>query len=138
MLYAIDFKAEHIMEIQPSESARWVQEATVSDLRVLEGPYALTVMEDGKPIAAAGVIPYWENRAHLWTFIGAGMERKAHRFVRQFLKGVPFKRIEAAVEVGFDAGYRWAEYFGFVRETPEPARAFWPNGRDAYLYSLVR
>jgi hypothetical protein len=139
MLYPVPFKAEHFYAIPEKESWGWVRGATDLDgLRTLEGPHALTLMEDGKPIAAVGVVPYWEDRGHLWTFISAGAERKVHRFAKWFLAGVPMRRIEAAVEANFTTGCRWAERLGFVRETAVPARAFWPNGLDAHLYALVR
>ena len=106
-------------------------------VRALENEFAGTLMEDGRPVAMAGVVPYWNNRVHLWTEINAGEERKAHRFAKGFLASLPFKRIETAVMADNKTAQRWAAHMGFRVECAF-APAYFPNGDAAVLYSLVR
>jgi hypothetical protein len=41
-------------------------------------------------------------------------------------------------EAGNPRAERWAVLLGFHLETPEPMRAFLPDGKDAMLYAKVK
>lgn len=139
MLYFVTFKAEHLFEIPPQPSWVWtLEQMDLDGARTLEGRFSQTLMKDGKPIVACGVVEYWQDRGYMWSFIGLGAERIAHRKAREYLDSVPLRRLEAAVDAEFDTGCRWLDRLGFRRESAAPVRAFWPNGRDAHLYALVR
>ena len=133
-MYAVPFEAGHVgalgFDSVPADAAR-----------ALEGAYAVTLMADGKPILAAGVIPMWEDRGFLWAFMSPAADRRVfralHTFAKMFVANLPFRRLEAAVEVGFEAGHRWVRSLGFVCEAPL-ARSFRADGKDCALYALVK
>ncbi len=138
MLYAVPFKAEHYWAVAPRGVGKPARTPDLeARVRALENEFAGTLMEDGRPVAMAGVVPYWANRVHLWTEIDAGAERKAHRFAKEFLAGLPFKRIETATLYGDVTAKRWATFMGFVVER-EHAEAYFPDGQAATLFALVR
>lgn len=110
-------------------------------LRGLENDWSSTLMEDAKPFACAGVLPYWENRALVWSFLSADVAPAnfwaVHAAARQFLDGLPFRRLEAAVDVGFENGHRWMKALGFRVEAPL-MRAFQVDGRDCVGYVRIK
>jgi hypothetical protein len=138
MLYPVPFQAEHYWQVAPRDVAKPARTPALEQhVCALENEFAATLMEDGKPVAMAGVVPYWSGRVHLWTEIDEGAERKAHRFAKQFLDSLPFKRVETAVLAGNETAARWATHMGFQVECPF-APAYFPNGDAAALYALVR
>lgn len=142
MIYVVPFEGEHLNAMVVQEAQRWLQEnVSVAELKGLEGPYAATLMEDGKPLICAGVVPYWSTRALLWSFLSDWVTpanfRAVHREAKAFLAGLPFKRLEASVDVGFENGHRWMRALGFQVETPLQ-RAFQPDGKDSVGYVRIR
>lgn len=137
MLYVVPFEAHHMDAVD--DGAEMVQQCLAT---ALVGPYAVTLMDRGKPIACGGAIEIWAGRAYLWSALGAGIDahnfRRGHTFAKQFIEGLPFKRLEAAVAAGFEPGHRWMQSLGFKCETPEPMQAFAPDGSAAMLYSKVK
>lgn len=96
-------------------------------------------MEDGQPLVCAGLVEVWHGRAYAWALLGrcAGPRMLAiTRAIRARLASAPFRRIEMAVDAGFEAGCRWPALLGFERESL--ARAYLPNGRDALIFAMVR
>ena len=110
-------------------------------MRTLESPWATTLVADGRPILSGGAIPLWMGRAYLWSFLSDKVTRRnfveVTSFVRRFLNGLPFKRVEASVECDHEAGHRWVRALGFELEAPR-MRAFQVDGRDCALYARVR
>lgn len=142
MIYLTSFRGEHLnrMTVQPAQ--RWLQEnVAAEELRGLEGPYSATLMEDGMPLICAGVIPYWPTRALAWSFlsdkVGPRNFRAVHEQAKKFLDGLPYKRLEASVDVDFENGHRWMRALGFKVETPLQ-EAFQPDGKDSVGYVRIR
>lgn len=103
-------------------------------------PYSYTIMSGEKVLLCGGVTQYWPNRAEAWAIMDEGSTSEfiqVHRAVKKFLDSCTIKRIEAAVDVDFEAGHRWAELLGFELEA-ECLKAYLPNGRDCSLYARVR
>lgn len=126
------------MRVQPNQSL-----PRGEFLRALSTPAgeAYTGMVDGRPIGCAGVVEMWQGRALAWALLSedAGPHMIAvTRAIRFFLGTVPFRRVEMAVDAEFPAAIRWAEMLGFERETPEPMRAYTPDGRACYQYARVK
>lgn len=100
---------------------------------------AWTAEYDGKVLAIAGVEPQWENRAIAFALIAesAGQFFPAiHKAVRDFLIRAPYRRIEAAVDVGFKEGHRWITMLGF--ELEGYMKAYRPDGADMLLYARIK
>jgi hypothetical protein len=139
MIEIVEFKPEHIdaMDVQPAQ--RMSPEAR----KGFAAPFgdAWTGLVDGRPVGCAGVVKVWDGRGYAWALLG--VDAKHHmkaitRAVRRGLETTNYRRIEMAVDAGFDAGCHWARMLGFELETPRPMRAYLPNGNDAWLYVRVR
>ncbi|MDP3939806.1 MAG: hypothetical protein Q8R92_16940 [Deltaproteobacteria bacterium] len=142
MFYVVPFEAEHYgqMEIQPAQE-RMRQLVAAADLKSLEGPYAVTLMDDGKPLICAGALLYWKDRALVWSFLSSRVGRRnmavVHREAMRFLDALPIRRLEASVDVGFEQGHRWMKMLGFEVEAPLQRR-FQVDGTDCVGYVRIR
>ena len=102
--------------------------------------HAWTAMDGEEPMACAGVVEAWSGRAYAWALLSAhaGPHMLAlTRVIRSRLSTLRYRRVEMAVDAGFEAGCRWARLLGFHLETPAPMRAYLPNSRPAYLFARV-
>ena len=132
----IPFSPEHISRMDLTDEQRAVE----SQKDALGYGDAWTVTVDGHPVACGGVMPIWDGRGYAWALMGRDSGPYMLHITRAVKRGLliaPFRRVEMAVDATFAAGCRWAQLLGFVRETPEPLRAYLPNGRDAWLYARV-
>lgn len=136
MIEVVTFDLAHVAALD-------VQDAQRVDAHDLSGQYgmAFTALSDGQPIACAGVLEVWAGRGYAWALLGKECGRHflaIHRAVNRGLVLSGLRRIEMAVDAEFLPGCRWAHLLGFRLETPDPMRAFLPNGRSAYLYARVQ
>jgi hypothetical protein len=142
MMYVVPFEAAHFYRLDAQDAQRWMMKhPAVRDMHRAEGPYATTLMQDGNPIVCGGAMPIWPGRAHVWSILSSkvsvGNFAAVHRHVVEFLDGLPFRRLEAAVDVDFQAGHRWMRLLEFKCEAPL-MEAFDLDGRDCALYARVR
>lgn len=139
MIQIVPFEPEHADAMDVQIAQRMTPEERQQAMGESFGD-AWTAMVDGEPVACAGLVPVWFGRAYAWALLSerAGAHMVAiTRAVRRALDMGEFRRVEMAVRAGFAEGERWARLLGFSRETPEPMRAYLPNGQDAYLYAKV-
>lgn len=140
MIQIVPFEPEHADAMDVQIAQRMTPEERQQAMGESFGD-AWTAMADGEPVACAGLVPVWFGRAYAWALLSesAGAHMVAiTRAVRRALDMGEFRRVEMAVRAGFAEGERWARLLGFVLETPDPMRAYMPDGSDAYLYSRVR
>ena len=142
MLYGVPFVAEHLLALPLQPAQEWGRAyLQPAQIRTLENEWASTLMDDGEPIACVGPAVYWENRALVWSFLSARVTRQnfldVHSMAKAYLAGLPFRRLETAIDVGFEAGHRWARVLGFRLEAAR-MEAFQVDGRDCALYAKVR
>lgn len=105
-----------------------------------DSPYSYTLRIDGKIVGAAGVQEIWTNRAIAWATLASNRRENflaLHNCVKRFLEVCPFNRVEATVDVGFEAGHRWMRLLGFKKEA-EAMKGYSPDGRDCALYARVK
>ena len=139
MIEVVPLEQSHIdaLDVQPA------QRMPAEDMRAaMAASYgdAWAALHDGKPIACGGLVKVWEGRAYAWALLGNDARRHMLALTRATRRGLEtggFRRVEMAVQAGFEQGEHWARLLGFSRETPEPMRAYLPNGQDAYLYAKV-
>lgn len=142
MIYPVPFEAEHFAQMQVQNEQAWLpRHATVESMKLLEGQYSETLMQDGRPLICAGAIPFWKGRAMVWSFLSSEVDRrvfpKVHAEAKRFIAGLPFGRLEAAVVVGFENGHRWVRALGFEVEAPL-MRKFQEDGQDCVGYVLIK
>ena len=133
-----DFRPVHLARMR----AQHAQRIELEHAEALTMPYgqSWTALDGEEPIACAGVVEVWEGRAYAWALLSeyAGPHMLTlTRVIRSRLASLPYRRVEMAVDAGFNAGCRWALMLGFRLETPEPMRAYLPNSRPAYLFARV-
>lgn len=139
----VPFRAWHLqaIKLQPAQG-HFI--GSLMDLNyglMLEGTTAFTAMDDqGQVIACCGCEERWENCATAWALLSADAGKHMVwlvRAVRGFIwHAAPWHRVEAAVDVGFDAGDRLVKLLGFQREGI--ARAYRPDGGDCTIWSRIK
>lgn len=130
----IPFERHHARLIVPQPAQE--SEAALQ-VQAPEGP-AWTAVVDGLPVACAGFVPVWVGRAYAWALLGADVGPHllaVTRAIRCRLACSGFRRVEMAVDCEFANGRQWARMLGFKCEGL--ARAYLPNGRDAWIYARV-
>jgi len=92
--------------------------------------------DDGNVVAICGILPKWEGTGVAWAWLTRDWRRNARKIteeVHRHLDNCELKRIELAVKVGFEGGYKWAERLGFTVETPV-AKNWGPDSGDYRVY----
>jgi hypothetical protein len=101
---------------------------------------AFTVrFEDGPPVFCGGVIEVADHHASAWSIMAAIKGRHLHAVTwraRQYLHGLPHRRVDCMVRSTFAAGHRWASRLGFVSEAR--LEDYYENAEAAIIYRLVR
>lgn len=139
MIDVISFRVDHFYQLN---NLRFRDQITPEVLkRLAKNPYSRTfVTRHGEVVMCAGLIPHWKGRAECWAIPNTGFTSEflgVHRWAKTLLDAVPFTRIEASVEQGFEPGHRWARLLGFKRES-DVMRHYFPDGANAYLYARVK
>jgi hypothetical protein len=139
----IPFKAEHLAELklQPAQSyfASPVCDPCYGEM--LELANSFTAVDDhGRVMVVAGFEERWEGHATAWALVSCDAGQHMRYIVRAMKgcldHGAPWRRIEATVDVGFEAGDRMLRMLGFEREGL--ARAYTPTGGDCWIYARIR
>jgi hypothetical protein len=136
----VPFKAEHIAMIRLQEEQMYLSGwVTQEQADALEHSIAYTALDDGVPVACAGLVEHWEGRASVWAFLAAmGPNRfiAVHRACMAFLDVCYTRRVEMSVDCNFKEAHRWAKMLGFTMEA-ERMEAYSPDGRSCALYARV-
>ena len=72
--------------------------------------------DDGEPMACAGIIPIWGNRAWVWSVLSEHAGKNMLRITRalnELLSMTPFNFIEVYVMSDHEEGLRWVSLLGF-------------------------
>jgi len=103
-------------------------------------PHSYTATVEGRIVACGGIIEYWPGRAEAWAVLDATSRKDflaIHNAARRVLNLDHFRRIEAVVDVGFEAGHRWLRALDFRMEAPRMLQ-YGVDGNDYSLYARVR
>jgi hypothetical protein len=141
MITVVAFKPAHLDQLVLQEAQEYfgAEIAREGYADILRGGPAFTALAGDEVVACSGCLEIWDNRAAAWALVGKNAGRNMvsiHRAVSGFLLAAPWRRVEAAVDVGFEAGMRWIEMLGFQREAV--MRAYRPDGGDSYLFARVK
>lgn len=140
----VKFRAAHLKALELQEAQKYFHADIGSPdygAALEASKYSFTALEGDTVIGCGGVHEVWAGRAVAWALLSqhAGPHfRTIHRAALGFMEQSPWRRIEAVVEGGFDAGHRWLKLLGFTCETPDAMRAYSPSGVDFYQYSRVK
>lgn len=137
----VAYEPWHLLEIRHQP---WQQGAnqTIEHAQGLAASHcAYTALCDrtGRPLACAGIIEIWHQRAMCWTALdheARPVMLQAHRRMMAELDRAPFKRLEMYVVPGFIEAWRWAELLGFAVESTLEAGS--PDGRDLFVFKRIK
>ena len=138
------FRPEHVRTLELQQAQRYFAGTLSGEdygRMLASAGQSFTALDGDRVIACSGCMEIWDNRAMAWALVSKDAGRHmlgVHKAVAGFLAGAKWRRIEASVDVGFEAGMRWMTMLGFKQETPEPMRAYRPDGGDSYLFARVR
>jgi hypothetical protein len=130
-----------MIEAQAAQRGEYAANALVTDELVDGSLVALSAWSHGKCLAAGGLRQIWSGRAAAWALFSpqAGPYMLViARKLKFVLKADPTHRIEMTVRADFIPGCKLAWLLGFELETPEPMKAFFPDGCDAFLFARVK
>jgi hypothetical protein len=142
------FRAEHLtaIELQAAQAELSMplrRRAAEAGPAIEATGMGWTAIEGTQPVMSAGILPQWPGRAVAWALVGKAVPRRRWprltRIVRQSLEdahAAGYRRIEATVVQGHDAGLRWMKLLGFRRVGL--LRAYDPFGNDHWLFERVR
>jgi hypothetical protein len=143
MIEVLKFKAEHMAYMKEQQATAYLKTYTTPEQdKLLENTLAHTIVsrETKRVLMCAGVVEYWPGRGEAWAIFDEKCKSEfiyIHGAVKKFLEICPVKRIEAAVDIGFEAGHRWVKALGFELEAPL-LKSYRPvNGGDVSLYARV-
>lgn len=143
MIKVVRFEPAHLTELTAQQGLEYMQGFFTEDQKkgLAASRNAFTgISDDGRVVVCAGVADLWENRGEAWSVLNPVCKREflgIHNAVKRFLDVCPIRRIEAAVDIDFEAGHRWARLLKFELETTR-ARAYLPSGNDAAIYVRVK
>lgn len=91
---------------------------------------------DVRPIACVGVIDQWKGRCIAWALLASDAGKWMLGLTRIIARMLLTRagRVETSVKSDFEAGHRWAQLLGFVREG---RMRRWHEGEDYDLYARV-
>jgi hypothetical protein len=139
----LPFKPHHLDELADYGGQDWVKAFCLDThiAKFMEGPCFSGAVR-GEIVGSAGIGISEGRRGFAWAVLASGARRHAagiHRAAKRFLTSqTQFDRIEAYVDPEFALAIRWVNALGFDLETPEPMRKFFPDGRSAFQFALVR
>lgn len=136
------YRAEHLAQLELQEGQGYLGCYLDGALRKsLEGEFSYTLLTHDRVLACCGLMELWQNRAICWAYldggIGASRFLVLHKMVKRFMDIAPYDRIEATVDVEFEAGHRWVRALGFEVEAPL-MRKHRPDGGDSVGYVRIR
>lgn len=142
MIAIIPFKAEHLlnMPINQFQGHERVSFAP-AHLAELEKIDSFTVTVSDVPMACFGWIKVYADRVQLWTVFSESAGEHMVSFTRigrDLVECLPYRRIDAEVEVGYELGERWATLVGLEKETSTPLKAYNAHGHDVHIYARVK
>ena len=138
------FRPEHVRALELQQAQRYFAGTLSGEdygRMLASAGQSFTALDGDRVIACSGCMEIWDNRAMAWALVSKDAGRHmlgVHRAVAGFLAGAKWRSIEASVDVGFQAGMRWMALLGFKQETPEPMRAYRPDGGDCYLFARIK
>lgn len=141
MIRVEPFTVDHLRRLDLQDAQQYLApHVNWDDMKYLCGDGAFAMVDGDEVVACYGLLPVTAQRAVTWAFLGNAAGKHMLRLTRS-AKAVmacsPFPRIEALVDVEFEAAHRWVRLLGFQLETPRK-RAYRVDGGDSAEYVLVR
>lgn len=119
----IPFSSDHLDEMADFGNQESILRPMLGQIKGVKyediGP-AFSACHEGRVIGCAGLVEATQYRAYTWAVMSrqdfAQRFVGIHRAVKRFLDEQTYKRIDAQVVYGDQAGHRWMRLLGFRRE----------------------
>ncbi len=103
----------------------------------------ITGLVDGVIVGCGGIDELWPGAGEVWTLLSYEVDKypiRAYEVIRQglfeLIEHNDLKRTQCWCREGFAAAHTLLRHLGFTVEGK--ARAYAPDGKDCYLYALIR
>ncbi len=143
MLKIVPYKAAHLAMNEPRQYERELREKSGVDSSqtFMNGP-AYTVLDDGTPVMAGGIVQLWPGVGEVWLFLSPWFERHiktGYKLIREMfqalLKVYHFRRLQTPICASMPGNIRLVEHLGFHKEG---LMELWgPDGKDYQLMALL-
>lgn len=142
MMVKVPFLSVHLDDVSLQEGQQEMVEYLEQDgyaemLESIDGSYS--VFNDGILMGCGGLANQGNGRALAWTLITAKCEGynmiEVTRIVKDAIVNSDYRRIEAIVKDGFEAGHKWMRLLGFRLETENGMVNWFQDGTKGFLYA---
>lgn len=140
MIEIVEAKREHLEQVLLDEYNKGMVLPSNAIDTIMSSRFKYSVLKNGNPIAILGVFEIWEGRGEGWAFFTKNNTEYFPRIIRaakRFMKGAPYRRIEATVRCNFEEGHRMMRLLGFNCERYEML-GYGPTGEPYSAYALVK
>lgn len=142
----VPFKYEHALEILVRDHDADLKEnenfRKWAEMNVMPG-MSYTGLYEGRPVMCAGVRTLWPGVGEAWILLSpeiVNFKKEMYYTVIQYLEKIIKEnglwRVQAHARTDVPVAVRFLEHLGFEREGL--MRKFDPQGRDCFLYALVK
>lgn len=141
-MHSETFKTEHLEKIIPAGGGK-VPGLIIEQTKASErngSLIAFSLMHNNEIVAIGGICEIWPGVGDSFSIMSESAMRYPKSLFAAFaanlkvgLKIGGFRRVQASVLVGFDAGVRFIEKLGYEREGI--MKAWGPDGSDYFLYA---
>lgn len=137
----VPFKTEHFHWLMDQPRHDHLIALNDAQLDALENcAHSYSVIDDnGDVLMCGGLTEYWSGRAEAWATFNRNARSKfirLHKIMKRFFQNQPVKRVEAAVQVDYEAGIRLVSSLGFVKES-DRMQSYLPDGSDCALFARI-
>lgn len=141
----VRFEAWHLdwLDFNNINGLGLAQKVSEKEAKLIEqGSISWSGFKNGKILGCGGFTPLWPGVTEIWLYLNPESFKKkktALRLMRHILNDIiqreKYHRIQAVVLKGYDAGIRFAEFFGFENEGL--MRSYTTDKEDFYRYARL-
>lgn len=143
MAQVIQFETSHLRDMDLSRNQLVMGlDQMVAAYDQVQGP-ALTLIDNDKIIASAGIVRIWPGVGEAWAIIGVDVfdypitfHRYTKRIIPKMIEDGAFHRVQALVLEGFQKGIEWVKDLGFCKEGF--MRHYGPDKQNYWRYVILR
>jgi len=136
-------KREHLQQIDPAGGLDVITETAFSTLcNGIDGVIGFTLVHNNRIIAIGGIYELWKGVGEAFAIMGEGAflypKSLFATFSRNLETGIKignYRRIQATIKEGFDAGIRFIEHLKFKSEGL--LEKWGPDGNNYYMYARI-
>jgi hypothetical protein len=106
---------------------------------------AITALRNGIIFSVGGLFPIHKEMAEAWiAFRKEVLDFKIEALwilrdeMEKMIAESDYNRIQATIRTDYPKAIEMIEFFGFKNDTPNGLKSYFPDGKDAYIYSRIK